>query len=346
MDDLEVLRADEGLRRLLGRPVMAPSTAHEFLRRVGRRGGLKGLEGVNGKLVRRLMRAKGLRRVTVDFDATFIRSGVRTAAMSYLGERGWMPMLAFIAELGVVLYDELRPGNTSPGADALGVLRRAVEQLPAGTEVAVRADSAWYIAELMDYCHERGWRFCISAAMDRAVRELVRRVGEEDWVEVEPGQWAYDTVHTLNRSRWAYRLIILRRRRQGPQLDLFEGGYRYGAIITNMDLPLREQIRWHRGRCDVENGIKELKRGFGLGLLPSAEAAVNAAWMRLVVLAHNLVAALKQLWLRGGWVPLTIKTIRYRLLRIGAVVVRHARRLWLRLPRGHSHLSALRAALA
>jgi len=34
IDDLEVLRADEGLQRLLHRPVMAPSTAHDFLRSI------------------------------------------------------------------------------------------------------------------------------------------------------------------------------------------------------------------------------------------------------------------------------------------------------------------------
>jgi hypothetical protein len=42
IDDLAVLRADQGLERLLHRPVMAPSTAHDFLRRMQ----YVGLEGL------------------------------------------------------------------------------------------------------------------------------------------------------------------------------------------------------------------------------------------------------------------------------------------------------------
>jgi len=50
IDDLAVLRADQGLERLLRRKVMAPSTGHDFLRRIQ----YVGLEGRGGVCRRQL----------------------------------------------------------------------------------------------------------------------------------------------------------------------------------------------------------------------------------------------------------------------------------------------------
>jgi hypothetical protein len=47
--------------------------------------------------------ARGEKRATLDFDASLFASGVRTAEMSYTGERGWMPMLCFWAELDLAV---------------------------------------------------------------------------------------------------------------------------------------------------------------------------------------------------------------------------------------------------
>jgi len=356
IDDLAVLREDRGLRRLLGRRVMASSTAHDFLRRADGRA-MDGLAAVRRQGLRSMAAARDMRRATLDCDAVFFASGVREARMSYKGERGWMPMVAYWAELGAVVHDEFRHGNESPGSGALRFLKEAVSQLPECVgEVRVRSDSAWYIAALMDWCHERGYQFSITADKDEAVRELIGQVAEEQWVELEPPdgvqsgatehlrQWAHQTVHTLNNSEYAYRMILLRRERRQP--DLFDGAYSYGAIITNMDMPLEGQLRWHYERCNSENHHKELKHGLSLRVLPSGDFAVNAVWFRIGTLAYNLIAALKHLKLDESWRYLTIKTIRFRLLRIPALVVRHARTLWLRAPRGHPHLAALRAALA
>jgi len=355
IDDLAVLRADRGLRRLLGRPVMAPSTAHDYLRRFGEPS-MKDLAQCRRRLNGQIAREKQTFRATLDCDASFFASGVQSAQMSYKGERGWMPMLAFWAELDVVVHDEFRPGNASPGSGALGFLKEAVAQLPDEVEeIRVRSDSAWYIAKLLDYCQDKKYGFCITADKDEAVRTLIQQVREKDWMEInapaDPSdtesylhEWASETVHTLNDSKHSYRLILLRKQRR--QSDLFEGEYVYGAVITNMDFPLARQIQWHRERCNCENHIKELKHGFSLRVLPSGDFGVNAAYFRIGTLAYNLVAAFKHLKLDESWRYVTIKTIRFRLLNIAAVVVRHARQLWMRVPRGHPYLGTLRWALA
>ena len=56
------------------------------------------------------------RVATVDHDATIIESHKRTARIAYEGTRGYQPMLAVWAELGLVLVDEFRDGNPAFGA--------------------------------------------------------------------------------------------------------------------------------------------------------------------------------------------------------------------------------------
>ena len=354
IDDLSQLRADAGLERLLGRKVMAPSTAHDFLRRV-RYAGLDALAQVRRRNLHRVAKRTGTTTATLDCDASLFPSSGRNARMSYKGERGYMPMLAFWEELGMVVHDDFRNGNASPGSDALSFLKDTLAQLPSSvTEVNVRSDSAWYQAEVLDYCENHDHGFCIGADLDEAVKALFMTVTAKDWrrinVDKDPADqeeyvraWACETVHTLNKSKHAYRLILIRKeRRQG---DLFEGVYTYSAIITNMDVPLEEIVAWYRKRGQCENQIKELKWDFELRVLPSGDFFVNAVYVRIITLAYNLFVALKTLKLPEAYWPARLKTLLFRLLGIPALVRYHARRLYLKLPRGHPHAAAFQASL-
>jgi hypothetical protein len=158
---------------------------------------------------------------TVDCDASLFTSTGKDAHMSYKGERGYMPMLAFWEELGTVLHDDFRKGNASPGSDALAFLKESLAQLPdAVTQVNVRSDSAWYQASVMDFCEENDYGFCIGANRDEAVKQAMAGCGEKDWLRInapsdpadtEPyvREWACETVHTLNNSAHAYRLLVI-----------------------------------------------------------------------------------------------------------------------------------------
>ena len=352
IEDLDRLRKDRGLARLMGRPVMSSRTAHDFLRRI-RYEGLEGLAHTRKRFVGRMAKQLKVTTATVDVDASLFTSSGRNARMSYKGERGYMPILAFWEELGVVLHDDFRNGNASPGSEALSFLKATLAQLSADiTTVNLRSDSAWYQADVLDFCEEAGYGVCVGANQDEAVKKAQMAIKEDQWQRInlcsEPDdpepyvrEWACETVHTLNQSKHAYRLIVIRKERL--QDDLFYGPYRYTAIITNMDLPLEEQIAWYRQRGQCENQIKELKWDFELRVLPSGDFFVNAAYLRIITLAYNLFVALKTLVLPESYKVMRIKKLLFRLLGVPSLVVRHARRLHLKLPRGHPDLEHFRA---
>lgn len=344
IDDLDRLRMDKGLTRLLGRKVMASRTAHDFLRRI-HYDGFEGLAKAQRVLLGEVAKRTNTTCVTLDCDASFFASSGKNARMSYKGERGYMPMLAFWEELGMVVHDDFRNGNASPGGEALEFLEQTLAQLPDTVEqIDVRSDSAWYQSSIMDFCQDNGHGFCIGANRDEAVKQAIMSCIDGNWQRIntpddpddtEPfiREWATETVHSLNASANAYRLIVIRKERL--QDDLEYGPYAYRAIITNMELPLEEQIAWYRKRGQCENQIKELKWDFETRVLPSGDYFVNAIYLRIMALAYNLFVALKTLALPERDRPLRLKTLRYRLLGVPALVVHHARRLHLKLPRGH-----------
>jgi hypothetical protein len=112
--------------------------------------------------------------------------------------------------------------------------------------------------------------------------------------------------------------------------------------MTNINIWTPARIaRWHRRRANAENIIKELKHGFGLNRLPCGDLLANAAYFEVNLLAYNLVQLYKQLVLSPNWQRCTIKTLRLRLLNVGAVVVRHARGLRLKISADHPYWQLL-----
>jgi len=69
--------------------------------------------------------------------------------------------------------------------------------------------------------------------------------------------------------------------------------------------------------------------------MPCLAYNANRAWFQLGVIAHNLFMAIKLLFLPAKWASHTIKTVRWRLLNIGGVMVSHARRRVLKISRCH-----------
>ncbi len=86
-----------------------------------------------------------------------------------------------------------------------------------------------------------------------------------------------------------------------------------------------------RRHARVENSIKAL-RATGLDRMPFTSFAANCAWLELVLAGADLLAWLRVACLDGELARAEPKTLRYRLLHVGARLLRRARRLVLRLP--------------
>jgi hypothetical protein len=351
--DLRLLRADRGTIDLLGHAGMAPRTGREFLARFDWPA-LDELSRTVGRCAARTAAEAGVTTATLDVDATFVEAHKAGARHSYKGAPGYMPMLGSWAETQSCLAGEFRDGNVSPSTGALPFLVRLVRRLPAGLErVRLRSDSAWYQARVFDWCAARGVEFAVTDVQTEAVVKAIEAIAPGQWQPFSagaPDEQIAETVHAVEGGRQAYRLVVVRH--PWRQLEVFKGLWQYQAVITNMAWSAERLILWHRERATSENGstelaevwIKELKGGFGLDRLPSGRFESNAAYFELALLAYNLVVALRRVALPPSFWTATIKTVRFHFIHIAALVVRHARRLVVKLAEGYRHLGVFRRA--
>jgi hypothetical protein len=108
--------------------------------------------------------------------------------------------------------------------------------------------------------------------------------------------------------------------------------YKLFGVVTNRELPGDAAIWWYRERCGKsEEAHAVMKHDLAGGTLPSGLFGANAAWWAIMVLAHNLNATMKRLVLGPAWVARRMKALRLALIALPGRVIRHARRLIVRL---------------
>ena len=76
--------------------------------------------------------------------------------------------------------------------------------------------------------------------------------------------------------------------------------------------------------------------GFGLEKLPCVEMKANAAYFQIAMLSAVVATAIKYLALPEAWRHFTMKTLRFRLIRMAGLVSYHARQVGLRIPAGYA----------
>jgi hypothetical protein len=242
-------------------------------------------------------------------------------------------------------------------------------------KVTMRSDTAGYQWDLLRYCAEgRDERFgvvdfAVGADVTPALRKAVREVDKEAWQPllrrvgnqlVDTGQeWAEVCFVPNDSARKkdgpSYRFLAIREplaqfELEGmksdqaelpfPTIDEDHDGatrrYKLFGVVTNRDLPGDELIWWYRERCGKsEEAHAVMKEDLAGGRLPSKHFGANAAWWAAMLLALNLNTLMKRLVLGADWVTKRMKAIRYWLIDVPGRLVKHARRLTLRLSRSH-----------
>ena len=341
-------------------------------------GALRGLYEVNAELVSFTQRRSPQGEATLDMDATVIETHKQQAHYSYKKYKAYQPLTTYWVEADLIVHSEFRDGNVPAGYEQKRVLQESLESLPDGVDrVLMRSDAAGYQQDVLRYCAEgRDERFgviefAVGVDVTTEFRRAVSQVPEREWHPlclevgehwVETGQqWAEVNFvpnwigHSKNSPE--YRFIATRERMKEQPLPGMEGQlelpfaamelsgrgwYKVSGVVTNRGLPGDELVRWSRQRCGKGEEIhRVLKDDLAGGRLPSGLFGANAAWWAIAVLAFNLNSAMKRLVLGGQWVSKRLKAVRFALLFLPGRVVRHARRLIVRLAGGHPSYEVL-----
>jgi hypothetical protein len=351
LSDLAVLRDQPAL---FG-PVASTPTAWRVIERAGQDpDGLARLRAARAHARARAWAAGGdpdVELLIIDADATLVLAQTDAkegAAGTYKHTFGFAPLLAYLDRghaPGEPLAGILRPGNAAPGAadGLIEVVGLALAQLPADQRpVLVRSDSAGCSTRLAWHLRERGIGFTLGMQIDTHLREAILAQPEPAWTpavepdgQIRPGAEVCELTGWVDLSNWPDGTRMLCRREDahpGAQLRFTDhDGHRFQVFLTDQADPdlARLELR-HRQRARVEDRIRAAK-ATGLANLPFDRWRRNAIWLELVLAAQDLTCWTQALLLNGPLAVAEPKTLRYRLLHVAARIVRHARRLILRL---------------
>jgi hypothetical protein len=199
IEDVNALRAGS-TGAVLGHRVAASSTVGTFLRAFGF-GHARQLDVVTRRLLARAVAAgahPGFEQsVTVDIDSTLCetyglgKDGARGVMRT--GLRGYHPLLAVIAGTpgpegiaGVVAHARLRRGRSSDSTGAPLFVKETINRLRkagADGQIVLRADSGFYLSEVVTACRTADVRFSITARMiGTALRDKIVAIDEADCI--------------------------------------------------------------------------------------------------------------------------------------------------------------------
>ncbi|HZA21269.1 MAG TPA: transposase [Dehalococcoidia bacterium] len=102
---------------------------------------------------------------------------------------------------------------------------------------------------------------------------------------------------------------------------------RVGFIVTNLSYPTKGILRFYNGRGTAEQWIKEGKQALNWTRLSCHKFVANQVRLALFVLAYNLGNFLRRLALPEAVNHWSLTSIQTRMIKIGARLVRHARRM-------------------
>jgi len=349
----------EDYARVEGKAIIPPLTELLFA-----------LERINADLVAAIHARNPIECATLDMDATLIDTAKKEALFSYQGYKAYQPLNTYWAELGCVLHTEFRDGNVPAGYEQLRVFAHALSLLPPGVKtVRLRSDTAGYQHDLLAYC-DRGndprfgrIEFAIGADVTKEFKKVVREA--QEWHPLHDdkghitGEWAevcfVPNAECHTKKGQPYRYLAIRELMKQPHLPMdglpfqtiaFDHAqYKLFALVTNMEWEGEDLIRWHHKRCGKsEEAHSVMKEDLAGGKLPSGRFGENAAWWSIMVLAHNLNTAMKNLVLEGSWTTKRMKAIRFSLINLPARVIERSRQLFIRLSTGHPFLETTLAA--
>jgi hypothetical protein len=270
------------------------------------------------------------------------------AAPTYKRGFGHHPLLAFLDATGEALAGMLRPGNAGSNttADHVELLTMALAQLPVdprAVEVIARADSAALTHGFIDACRHAEVRFSVGHDLTEAIRKACLGVPRRRWVpaitadgaDVRDGADVAEITDLIDLSRWPEGTRAIARREEphpGAQLTFTDvDGHRFQVFITDQtdaDIAYLEALQ--RGRGRAEKLICNLK-DTGLANLPSADFAINTAWLTTALIAHDLLAWCRLVAVDGELARAEPKRLRYCLLHTAGLIARSGRRTRLRL---------------
>ena len=240
---------------------------------------------------------------------------------------GYHPLLCFDGMTGDLLKIELRPGTQYCCNGAAEFMRPLLEEYQKkypNIALFLRGDSGFATNELYRVCEDNGTSYAIRLKENDVLRKLASELDSDLYDLTREDVVSYAVVYgefEYKAGSWDYpkRVVCKVEKPFGHMIHM------YTFVVTNMDSSPEELIGFYCKRGQMENFIKECKSGFDMDYVSSSTLIVNANRVMIHALAYLLFNLFRRLVLPAKLWKDRIDTLRLKLIKIAARIVRSAR---------------------
>ena len=194
----------------------------------------------------------------------------------------------------------------------------------------LRGDSGFADIMIYETLESNGVSYAIRMKENGRLRSAASFIEDELFTKTKDNQIDYAVSYGeffYKADSWLYpRRIVCKIEKPEGQMNFL-----YTFIVTNMDGSPEDLICFYCKRGLMETFIRESKHGFHMDAMSSHNMTVNANKLQISMLAYNLFNWFRRLVLPRSFQKLQVDTIRLKLLKIAAKLVRSARYLTFKL---------------
>jgi hypothetical protein len=216
----------------------------------------------------------------------------------------------------------LRPGHVHSADDWRTVLEPVLARYrKRGLELYFRADAAFAKPELYELLEAEGVQYAIRLPANPVLQERIAHLLTRPVGRPPKRPQLFHASFSYQAQSWT------KPRRVVAKVEWHQGELypRVGFLVTNLTRPAERVVRFYNGRGTAEQWIKEGKLALRWTRLSCRAFRDNAVRLQLFALAYNLANFLRTLALPDAVAQWSLTTLREKLIKIGARIVRHGR---------------------
>ena len=289
---------------------------------LAREDNLAALTDLSGAWIDRVR--SGSKTIVLDIDSSVSPTHGEHEGSSYNGHFActcYHPLFA-LNQFGDLERCVLRPGHVHSAEGWRELLEPVVARYRdrAGRRY-FRADAAFAAPEVYKYLEAEGFLYAIhlpgNQVLQRRISHLLTRPVGRPPKSVRRYYYSFD----YQAQSWD------RTRRVVAKIEWHPGELipRFGFVVTNLNRSAERVTAFYNQRGKAEQWIKEGKHAIKWTRLSCQRFRANEVWLQLHALAYNLANFMRTLALPRGIAHWSLTTLREKLVKIGARMVRHGR---------------------
>lgn len=244
----------------------------------------------------------------------------------YYDQYCFLPLYVFCGEQLLVAY--LRPSNIDAARHAWAVLALLVKRLRQAwpqVKIILRADSGFCRWRMLRWCDRHAVGYVVGLAKNARINALAQPLMEQaaaQYASSGQKQRLFGDVQYAAGSWDRARRVVVKAEHTAQ-------GSNPRYVVTNLEEPAQELYdQRYCARGEMENRIKEQQLALFADRTSCHRWWANQFRLLLSAAAYTLLEALRRLGCVGTqWARAQCNTLRLRLLKIGAVVLRNTRRV-------------------